>query len=256
MSLLDIVKYNNTLVANGDNVTLSEVYGKEKFCYLVYSLVKMQQPETILELGTGLGTTALMIAQALKENNKGKIYTVDNGKEWDSLKTYLHTDCKTHKDYFNNLIRELRVNKQIQLSTQDLSKNILVKLKQKIDLLFCDATDTAALGCIELLRNYLPKMNTESSIFIDRASTINHSYLLLEKIVKDLQNNKIPHILINKLSDKEEENLRKFVTKTKFTLVHLPEKNDKKINKLQNSTAWIKLEPVDVLFQNNVSNVL
>ena len=48
MSLLDIVKYNNTLVANGDNVTLSEVYGKEKFCYLVYSLVKMQQPETIL----------------------------------------------------------------------------------------------------------------------------------------------------------------------------------------------------------------
>ena len=79
MSLLDIIKYNNTLVANGDNVTLSEVYGKEKFCYLVYSLVKMQQPETILELGTGLGTTALMIAQALKENNKGKIYTVGNG---------------------------------------------------------------------------------------------------------------------------------------------------------------------------------
>ena len=255
MSLLDVIKYNNTLVPNGD-CTLADVYGKEKFCYLVYSLVKMQQPQTILELGTGLGTTALMIAQALKENEKGKIYTVDNGKDWDFLKTYLYTNSKTHKDYFNNLTKKLEVNKYIELLTQDLSQNILVKLKERVDLLFYDATDTGALGCIDALTNYLPKMNSESSIFIDRASTINHSYLLLEKIIKDLQNNKIPNILVNKLSNKEEEKLRKFVSKTKFTLVHLPEKNDKKINKLQNSTAWIKLEPVDVLFQNNVSNLL
>ena len=124
-------------------------------------------------------------------------------------------------------------------------------------LVFCDATDAGAMGCINLLKAYLPNMNTESSIFIDRASTINHSFLLLEKVINDLQNNKIPNILLNGLNKEDENNFIKFVSKSKFTLIHLTEKNDqKKNNKMQNSTAWIKIEPVDVFFQKNVYNVI
>ena len=86
MNLIEIIKHNNQPILN-KKVSLAEVYGKESFCYLIYSLIKMQKPKTIIELGTGLGTTALMIAQALKENNKGKIWTVDNGSDWEEIKT-------------------------------------------------------------------------------------------------------------------------------------------------------------------------
>ena len=105
MNLIEIIKHNNQLILNKE-VSLAEVYGKENFCYLIYSLIKMQKPETIIELGTGLGTTALMIAQALKENNKGKIWTVDNGKDWEETKTsWIKTKFKTHEDYFNDVIK-------------------------------------------------------------------------------------------------------------------------------------------------------
>ena len=81
--------------------------------------------------------------------------------------------------------------------------------------------------------------------------------MLLEKVINDLQNNKIPNILLNGLNKEDENNFIKFVSKSKFTLIHLTEKNDqKKNNKMQNSTAWIKIEPVDVCFQKNVYNVI
>ena len=257
MNLIEIIKHNNQLILNKE-VSLAEVYGKENFCYLIYSLIKMQKPETIIELGTGLGTTALMIAQALKENNKGKIWTVDNGKDWEETKTsWIKTKFKTHEDYFNDVIKKFKLKKYIELLNIDLDNNLFIDTGRKIDLVFCDATDAGAMGCINLLKAYLPNMNTESSIFIDRASTINHSFLLLEKVINDLQNNKIPNILLNGLNKDDENNFIKFVSKSKFTLIHLTEKNDqKKNNKMQNSTAWIKIEPVDVFFQKNVYNVI
>ena len=46
------------------------------------------------------------------------------------------------------------------------------------------------------------------------------------------------------------------ITKSKFTLVHLVEKDNNKSNKWQNSTAWIKIEPVDYVFRDNVSNMM
>jgi hypothetical protein len=59
-----------------------EHYGSEDQSIFFYSYVKMQRPKTVLELGTGLGHTALWVAQALKENDRGHIWTVDNGARW------------------------------------------------------------------------------------------------------------------------------------------------------------------------------
>ena len=69
--------------------------------------------------------------------------------------------------------------------------------------MFEDAQDAGPQGCINLLRYYLPKMNTYSSIFIDRASTIHHSYLMLEQIIKYLQEGKIPQQLIRNMNKEE-----------------------------------------------------
>ncbi len=62
-----------------------ELYGTEDQALLFYSLVKMQRPENILELGTGFGVTAFWMAQALKENRAGRVWSVDNGEHWEQM---------------------------------------------------------------------------------------------------------------------------------------------------------------------------
>ena len=66
--------------------SVGPIYGTEDFGVYFYSVIKMMKPKSILELGTGLGTTMLWAAQALDENNQGKIYTIDDGSEWNHLK--------------------------------------------------------------------------------------------------------------------------------------------------------------------------
>lgn len=58
------------------------VYGSEDQAQLFYALIKMQKPEVVLELGTALGVTSFWMAQAVKENGTGRVFTVDNGEAW------------------------------------------------------------------------------------------------------------------------------------------------------------------------------
>ena len=62
-----------------------ESYGTEDQALLFYSLTKMQAPLNVLELGTGFGVTAYWIAQAMKENGGGHIWSVDNGAHWSGI---------------------------------------------------------------------------------------------------------------------------------------------------------------------------
>ena len=62
-----------------------EGYGTEDQALLFYSLIKMQSPLNVVELGTGFGVTAYWIAQAMKENGAGHIWSVDNGEHWTSI---------------------------------------------------------------------------------------------------------------------------------------------------------------------------
>jgi predicted O-methyltransferase YrrM len=255
--LIKVIEYINKNTKNNKDIKLSEVYGTENFCYFLYSLIKMEQPKIVVELGSGFGTCSFMMAQALKENNKGKIWTIDNGSDWHDLKEDVITKFHSHKDYFNDLIEKFNLKNFIELIDHiDTSENLVFYPNQKIDLLFADAQEVGPVGCMNLLKGYLPIMNSSSSIFIDRASTINHSFLLLEKVINELQNNKINSSLIDGLPKKEQETICEMVLKTKFTLIHLVEKNNNKVNKLQNSTAWIKIEPIDYIFRNDVDNIM
>ena len=76
----DILKYTKTV----------DHYNTHDFSVFLYSLIKMQKPKCVLELGTGFGVTAFLAAQACKENNKGKVITIDNGVQWDQLTKYEH----------------------------------------------------------------------------------------------------------------------------------------------------------------------
>jgi MMP 1-O-methyltransferase len=43
----------------------------------LYSLIRLHRPEIAVEIGTYKGNAAIAIAQALKDNNKGRLHTID-----------------------------------------------------------------------------------------------------------------------------------------------------------------------------------
>ena len=257
-NLKDIIDRNNLKI--GD-YSLSEEYGTENFCFLLYSLIKMQRPKNVIELGCGHGCVSTIIGQALKENKKGKLWCVDNQQDWPQLKQQLEKIGEHHNsygEYFNFLINKFKLHDYVVYKnmTIDFESNNIFKINDPIDLLFADATSTGPVECAYILNFYLSKMSDYSDIFIDRASTINSSFMTLEYIVDALQKNKIPKFLLKNKTESEIDYLYNFVKKSKFTLIHIAESSENKTNHYQNSTAWIKIEPLDIVIGNNVKNYL
>jgi len=253
MSLIEIIERNETLAQN-DNRKLSELYGTENFNYFIYSLIKMDKPKTVIELGSGLGTTTLMMAQALKENKIGVLHTIDDGSDWNVLKKFINED-KDYHEFIDNLLNRYKVNSYVKYYKQNINEKSFFDCKN-IDLIFFDCWEAGAKGCVNLIKNYLPKMSRYSHMFFDRSSTIHHAFLVLEQIIQYLQRGKIPDIIKQGLTKKEITDLEEFIDSSKFTLIHLNDNKHDKKNSLQNSRSWIKIEPVDIFHHNNVENFL
>src|SRR4051812_26704551 len=61
------------------------IYGTEDWCMFLYALAKMHAPLNVLELGFGVGTCALWLAQALRENGSGQVVSIDDGRDWSKV---------------------------------------------------------------------------------------------------------------------------------------------------------------------------
>src|SRR3989442_6888661 len=72
------INYRHSTTAS----TVGELFGTENFCHFFYSLVRMDRPMVVVELGCGGAATALMVSKALHENGHGHCWTVDNGSDW------------------------------------------------------------------------------------------------------------------------------------------------------------------------------
>lgn len=225
---------------------IGKIYGTEDFAIYLYSIVKMTKPTTVVELGTGLGTTALWTALALEENEKGWLYTVDDGSEWDDLvkakesfKEYFHPN---YHDYIVNLIQHFGFT-----NTTFINEKINAGNLNKIDILFSDYQHSphAVISC---LANYLGRMAENSHIFIDSASTYYPSYLVLEQLIKMLNQKNIPQTLLEMVPITQIDKFKERVEKSNFQLTHLIENKDR----AQNSTACIKITPKDIFPQPRV----
>jgi hypothetical protein len=107
-----------------------------------------------------------------------------------------------------------------------------------VDLLFTDfAHDPHAI--MDILAFFLPRMAECASIFIDSASTSKTSYAMLERLVAQLNANKIPRRFLN--AEPHRDALCELVPKRQFRLMHLVERK----LRAQNGTAWLRIEPVD-----------
>ncbi|NML43197.1 hypothetical protein HHL11_05505 [Ramlibacter sp. G-1-2-2] len=240
--------------------TVGELYGTENFCHFLYSLVRMDRPATVVELGCGGAATALMAAQALHENGHGRLWTVDNGSDWDS--DVVRGPCLyaggygestiSYPDFIHALCDRLGLAERLSLVEMTLDGETFFDPGQKVDMLFADATPSHAEGCLALLKYYLPRVSDYASIFIDRAGTINHAWLLLRYVVASLQAGKIPRHLVDGASQQEVDAMQRLVRSCEFQLINLTETAHGKKNKAQNSRAWIKIQPHDYVPHNDV----
>ena len=258
MSFKDIVERNNLKVGY---FSISEDYGTEHLSLLLYSLIKMQRPNNIIELGAGYGTSSTLIGQALKENQKGKVWCIDNQIDWPIIKSKLEVigeKYDSYDDYFSNLINNFKLNDYIEYKNFDVDFKSLSKfftIDKSIDILFADSNSDAE-SIAKTLSFYLPKMSNYSDIFIHRASTRHHSLMTIESIVNHLQKGNIPQILLELKTNDEINKFFDFVRRSKFTLINIAESPEKKVNQQQNGVAWLKIEPLDIFIGNNVKNYL
>lgn len=243
--------------------TIGSVYGSEDLAVLLYSLTKRERPQCILELGAGLGVCSFWMAHALRENGTGQLWSFDDGTHFGSCKDLheglkqlgthlklntLFNDHLSYSDYFTEITSLLKLEKHLTLilETINFERNMIKPhwpfLEQPIDWIFSDIQH-GPKDIILLLAEFLPFLASCSSIFIDSASTSLVSYLALERTIEQLNRGHIPCQFLAIKSEKQRSRLFELVHQRKFTLMHLIERK----NRAQNSTAWIRIEPIDFI---------
>lgn len=242
---------------------IGHVYGSEDLAPLFYSLIRRERPVNLVELGTGLGVTALWMAQAIKDNGAGKLWTLDDGSHWQNGEQLrlalgpllaaapfdcLDPDTLTYPNFIRNTIDLLGLGEQVTFLRQrvdfakeeDFTAENYGFLAQPIDFLFLDIA-RAPDDILDTLHIFLPHMADSASIFIDSASTSLTSYLFLEQLMDQLAHAKVPRRFLLARSPERRQALCNVVTQRRFTLMHLIER----AQRAQNSTAWIRIEPND-----------
>jgi tetratricopeptide (TPR) repeat protein len=235
------------------------VFGTEDFCLFLYSLVRMHGPKTIVELGTGLGASAFWMALAAKRNGVGHVFTVDDLDLFRKNETLLDElldrlrrtafppfEARTPERYFQEVSRIVDLGAHLTFlhRAMDLDDprhfDGYPFADAPIDLLFSDFRHGPA-DVLSILGHFLPRMAPASSILIDSAPTSWPSYLLLEQLVAQLDRGQIPAAL----QERSRVDLGPVMKNRRVVLVHLTEWKPRD----QNSTAWLKIEPVDLFPQ-------
>ena len=124
----------------------------------------MLQPESILEIGTYTGYSAICLARGLKPN--GKLITIDVNDEL--------------KEMVEQYLSKANVLDSCEVLTGDAEK-IIPTLNKKFDLVFIDADKENYLNYFEMI---LPKMNKGGIILSDNV-------LWSGKVLEPLQKNDI-----------------------------------------------------------------
>lgn len=218
------------------------LYGVEDVALIFYALIRMQRPKLFVELGTGSGSVALLGALAMRENGRGQVISIDDATQWprlrerEQVRAYGALEAAGFHAFMNGLAEKFEV--RDHLTFLDHSFPPFPELDGEIDILFADyESQPAAIATI--LAHFLPRMSPAASVFIDGAATYLPSFLFLERLVDELNRGKVPASLLG--ANAELESLIRLVQTRKFTLVHLTEDKPR----LQNSTTWLKIEPVD-----------
>lgn len=218
------------------------MFGVEDLSVFLYALVKMHKPTLMVELGSGSGACSLLCAQAAVENGVGKVVSFDNGGQWRKIRVdprllpYGVDTGGTYQQFLHSLAQRFSVGAQVEYIESHFPPFPDV---QDIDLLFVDYRDGIEVMS-SVLAHFMLRMSTSASIFYDGGSSSTKSFLFLEKLVQDLNNNKFPEAIRKHVAPGDTNAWLQFLQTRRFTLMHLTRQR-----RTQNSTSWIRLEPVD-----------
>jgi hypothetical protein len=236
--------------------TLGRPYGTDKLSLFLHAYSRVQVPHVIVELGTGCGASALAMASAAKLNAVGHVWTIDDQEHRSEFARVLedlgnrldgpvwHDLQATRPDrVLDELANRLRLTDWITFLTGRMVPEkeghfSSYPFERPVDLLFSDF-DHRPTAILQILAQFLPVMASASSVFIHSASTQWSAYLLLENLVAQMNRGLVPSVLQSQAS----VDLLPVVKNRRVTLVHLTEPD----RSVQNSVAWLKLEPVDLL---------
>ena len=192
----------------------------------------MIKPTTVVELGTGVGTTCFLAAQACKENNKGKVITVDNGGDIRDSNFDINTDFPLLQKQFElDTVLELR---KLTLDFKDLS---VLNDIEEVGILFNDI-DCSPHYFLTLLRWVLPRVKQECYFIIDRGATYWPNYCVVELTIPQLNQGRIPDILLSLVD--EPKTFEALVNRFKFSVQYVLK--DVVPGDTQDSFAVIKIE--------------
>jgi predicted O-methyltransferase YrrM len=235
--------------------TLGAAFGSDLVAQFLYVLVRMHRPDMVVELGRGLGLSALHLAVAAAENGTGRVITVDDE---DSLRARFDVPAigqalaerqlvaaatASGRDMVDQLAAALGVTDrliQVQAKLDLAGPQLVGELPlagASIDLLFSDFHH-APEAIVRILAWALPRMSPCASIIIDSASTWWPSWLLLERLVGMLSAGQVPEMLAD-----ADPRIRHMAGRRRFTLVPLtmPGRDS------QNGPAWLRIEPLDLV---------
>ncbi len=231
------------------------VFGSDLLSELLYTLVRMHCPKTVVELGCGTGLTGLRMALAAKENGSGQVWTVDDfsmfgpDKRFETLARQtveiglLATVPPTPAALIDSLAQLLGVGERLSWVEDLVDPEAHDQIEgfpfhpEPVDLLLSDFNHGPET-VLRLLAGWLGRMAPSSSIFFDSASTWWPTWLALEKAVEHLSAGRVPRLFEEWGAD-----LDRLVRRRRFTLVHLTSVDRRR----QNGTAWLKIEPVDLV---------
>lgn len=230
------------------------VFGSEDSSLLLHSLVKMQQPEVVVELGTGLGVSAVAMAFAAKANGRGMVFTVDDleflerdpqllgcvieALTRNSLGSFAAANAA---EFFDELIREFGLSDHLTVvrTTIDLDDPHHIDsypfAELKIGLLFSDFSHGPD-DILGLLAHFLPRMTPFSSLIVDSVPSDPISYLTFERLIQQLQTGRILPALAQRCT----VDLHEVIRARRLTLVHFLERKDRAS---QNGCSLLRLEP-------------
>jgi len=226
-------KFYEILEYNKELQNQKKSYCTEDFSIFLYSLIKMTRPNFVLELGTGLGTTCFLAAQACKENNNGSIVSFDDGSQWNGNMDY--------GEYLNQYKNKFELKDFLSIiNGEKNSFPIVLKDIQEVNIVFNDI-ECGPEFFLTLMSWVLPRVNKECYVFIDRGSAYWPSYCSIELLLDRLNNNKIPKSLIDRSDDPAA--LEAQINKLEFSVTHI-----RKYNNFhgQDSVAMIKIEQCDI----------
>jgi len=239
------------------------VYGSETIGMILYALIRRERPVNVVEFGTGLGVSTWWMAQALKENGDGTVWSIDDGSHWADIARFrafvgqldgvapfdaLDFESLDYPSFLEAVTYLLEQDRHIRFlhETVDFRDEAGITparwpfLASPIDMVFLDI-DRTPESILDSLYFLLPSIADGASIFIDSVPTSIVANLFLENLVDQLNTGKMPRRFMRGDSPERRQRLHEVVVTRRFRLMPLIERSARD----QNSTAWIKIEPVD-----------